>query len=172
MQSNDLFELLEREWLEAQAGEPISGEGPIELQGARLAASCGYQQPDSFVGESMRDEAKNIGRRWVEPLDVVDRQHRRRLGGRSPEHAQSAARQADPVRRALALGSQKCQFQRETLRLGKKLDGFVRHAFKEIAEAEKRERALRLGRPTDEKAVRATTPGVRRRALDGGLSDP
>jgi len=55
---------------------------------------------------------------------------------------------------------------------GKKLESLVGHAVEEVAEAEKRERALRVGGSADEEAVGATTRGVDRCAPDGGLADP
>ena len=57
------------------------------------------------------------------------------------------------------------------LRLGKAVEGGIGRALEEVAEAEKRERALALRRSTDEDAIGATPRGVDDRAPDRRLAD-
>jgi hypothetical protein len=87
MQPDDLLQLLERERLEPQSGEPTSREGLIELKGTCFAVPHGHEQSEPLVGESMHNKAKDISRWRVEPLCVVDCHQRWRFGRGSSKHA-------------------------------------------------------------------------------------
>jgi hypothetical protein len=56
--------------------------------------------------------------------------------------------------------------------LGKRPERLIGDALEEIAEAEKRQSALRLGGSADEDAIRAVAGGVDCSAPDSGLADP
>jgi hypothetical protein len=81
----------------------------------------------------MRGEAEDVGRRWVEPVGVVDRHERRCLGRRSPENRERAARDGDAVRGAFSRRSQQGEVERLPLRLGEGVEGGIGRALEEVA---------------------------------------
>jgi hypothetical protein len=119
----------------------------------------------------VHDEAEDVDRRRVEPLGIVDRHQRRCLGHRRAENRERAARDGDAIRKAFSRRSQQGELERSPLRLGKGVEYGIRHALEQVAETEKRERALGLRRSTAEDSIGATLRGVEDRAPDGRLAD-
>ncbi len=153
MCSDDVFELFIAHSLEPQSEEARPGEATIELEGARVAVAHRRQESEPLRGQPVHHETNDVGRRRIEPLHVVERQHHGRLGRGGAKDRERAARDGDPIRRPLFRRAQQRELERPALRLGKGVEHGVGHAVEEVAEPQKREGALRFRRSADKHAI-------------------
>jgi hypothetical protein len=111
----------------------------VELERRRFLVAHRQQDADPFLTQPMSHEAQHVGRRPVEPVRIVDRHHGRRLGGRRAKHTQRSTRHADAIRGTFARRAHERQLQRETLRLGERVERLLRDALEQVAQPEERD---------------------------------
>ena len=119
---------------------------------ARLRASR-EEEADRFVAQSPGGECEGIGRRWIEPLRVVDRHDQRRVLGEHPEGTEHAERDRpalQPSRPRSRPAAQQRDLEGLALRVGKPPERRVWHVSEEITEHGERQRDLGLDRPARE----------------------
>jgi len=122
------------------------------------------ENSDGLVDESTQREPERVDARVVEPLGVVDGEHRRPVGCELPEDR--VRRRGDRARvdgrtRGLA---QERDVERPSLRLGQAGQDRLVDRTQQITERSKRERRLGTGRPRGKQA-----PTARQRQVDARL---
>ena len=140
---------------------------------ARFDDPPGEQQSHALAGHTSQREHKRARRGRVEPLDVVDGEHDRRLCG---ERLQGVRTATASVRGSTGSFESLVQEQRHLERAPSRCrqggQNLVEHALEEVTEHDVRERALGLGRARREDAETLLVRFLDPRTPKRGLPDP
>ena len=141
-------------------------------------------RPPEAVGEAAREqdrerrvqapksERERTRRRGVEPLDVVDGEQQRFVGGQHRErasHGDTERARIDPIRGFL---DEEGHLERTPPRRRKRWQDVIEDVLEQVAEAREREAAIGLGRSRFENAAAAPGRILHPRTPQGGLPDP
>jgi hypothetical protein len=149
------------------------GREPLELGRARTQRE---DHAHVLVVESSQGELERGGGRWVQPLEVVDRDHDLSPGCELPQQRQECGGDDAPRGRAGGVRAQECDVEPAALGSGQRVERLRRKSRREVGDAAERQPGLRLGGPGDEnrrtacaRSVNRLTPD--RRLADTGLTD-
>src|SRR5207244_2275956 len=116
---------------ELDAFEPSTLQRPLEQRRGSLPFR--QQEAHGFGVETPRGERDRLGRRRVEPLDVVDRDDERAPGGEGLEYVQKRERDRPFFRRrVVGLRAEERHVERAPLWIGDSLEDVVRKAADEV----------------------------------------
>jgi hypothetical protein len=143
----ELVEVIHAERAEPQSGDAARVERGFEPQGisVRASGSPREEEPDRLSAEAPGGERERIGRRCVEPLNVVDRDDELALLRKPAQDSEQSERDGSteecaPVR----LAPEERHLERLALRLGKAGQHRLGHVLKQVAEGGEGQRDLGL----------------------------
>ena len=99
-------------------GQLLSADLVLERVGPRAVHAHRHEHPDLFVDEPPQREAERRGRRVVQPLRVVDRDHRRSCVGKRAQHVVGRGRHGARIAASARLLVEERDLQRVPLRIG------------------------------------------------------
>ena len=133
----------------------------------------GQQQSHALAGHTSQREHKRARRGRVEPLDVVDGEHDRRLCGERLQGCPNRHGERARVDRLFeSIVHEQRHFERLPSRCRQGGQNLLEHALEEVTEHDVRERALGLGRARREDAETLLVRFFDRRTPKRGLPDP
>lgn len=150
-------------------------EGALEIEQRPFTGTSPESEKgsDALLLEAAEGKLQDAGRRGVEPLQIVDRDQDGRIGSKRPQRPQYAERNC-PLGEAATLrfGTQQRDAQSALLRVGKRREGIIGHAFEQVTK--RGERKLRLGfdRTGDEDTIRALLRHGEACLPEAALPDP
>ncbi len=143
------------------------------LQRGGTPGTLGEQKPNRLVLEPPRGERERLGRRRIEPLDVVDRHEHRPASRQRPQRVQEAERDRSRLRRDVRrLGAQERDLQRTQLRRRQRSQLFAAHAVEKVDQRREGEPRLRPARPSGEDAQPPLPRRSHSRLPERRLPDP
>jgi hypothetical protein len=122
--------------------------------------------------QAAQREAERVGRRLVEPLRIVDREHGRLLVRGIPEHRGDAGRDGAGVDHLAArVLEEERDRERAPLRRRQPVECARTERAEQVEEAGERQRRLRAGRPRREDARAVRRGEIDARLPESGLAD-
>ena len=117
-----------------------------------LAGAAGEQNVDGLFAHPPQRKRQRARRRRVEPLDVVDSKHDRRLGSESLQCASDCNAERARIEASSRVLEQECHLERAPPRRRQLRQDSLEHVVEQVAEAGVSEPSLQLGRPRHEDA--------------------
>ena len=167
------MESTESEGADGQSLDAVGLECGLELGGFRLfAGAASEQNVDGLLAHPPQREREYARRRRVEPLDVVDGKHDRRLCSESLQCASDCDAERARIGVTRRVFEQQCHLERTPPRRRQLRQDSLEDLVEQVAEAGVSEPSVELCRPRHEDTHSALTRGLDARQPDGGLSDP
>ena len=157
-------------------GQPLDAvrlERRLELRGrGSFVRAAGEQNVDGLVVHPPQRKRQHARRRRVEPLDVVDGKHDRRLGSESLQCATDCNAERARIRAGIGILDEERDLERAPPRCRQRRQDALEHVLEQVAETGVSEPSLRLGRPRHEDTKSSLMRGLDAGQPDRRLSDP
>ena len=163
----------ETERADRQPLDAVGLERRLELRGRRsFVRAAGQQNVDGLVAHPPQRKRQHARRRRVEPLDVINGKHDRRLGSESLQCATDCNAKRARIRAGIGILDEERDLERAPPRCRQRRQHALEHVLEEVTETGVSKPSLRLGRPRHEDTKSTRPRGLDARQPDRRFSDP